>query len=46
MKTKKKCGAANLDFFLCIHLEKKLDLYHKPKKIPVKILKKIQVCRT
>ena len=26
--------SANLDFFLGLHLEKKLDLYHKPEKNP------------
>ena len=32
---RKISGPANLDFFLCLHLEKKLDLYHKPEKIQV-----------
>ena len=31
---------ANLDFFLGLHLEKKLDLYHKPEKNPGDKLKK------
>ena len=29
---RKISGPANLDFFLGLHLEKKLDLYHKPEK--------------
>ena len=30
---RKSSGPANLDFFLgLLHLEKKLDLYHKPEK--------------
>ena len=33
-------GPANLDFFLGLHLEKKLDLYHKPEKNPGDKLKK------
>ena len=32
---RKISGPANLDFFLGLHLEKKLDLYHKPEKIQV-----------
>jgi hypothetical protein len=35
---RKISGPANLDFFLGLHLEKKLDLYHRPEKI--------QLCRT
>ena len=31
---RKISGPANLDFFLGLHLEKKLDLYHKPEKNP------------
>ena len=37
---RKISGPANLDFFLGLHLEKKLDLYHKPEKNPGDKLKK------
>ena len=43
---RKISGPANLDFFLCLHPEKKLDLYYKPKKNLGAKLKKNQVCRT
>ena len=33
-------GPVNLDFFKGLHLEKKLDLYHKPEKNPGDKLKK------
>ena len=31
---RKISDSANLDLFLGLHLEKKLDLYHKPEKNP------------
>ena len=37
---RKISGPANPDFFQGLHLEKKLDLYHKPKKSPGDKLKK------
>ena len=37
---RKVSGPANLDFFLGLHLEKKLDLYHIPEKNPGDKLKK------
>ena len=37
---RKISGPANLDFFLGLHLEKKLDLYHTPEKTPGDKLKK------
>ena len=37
---RKISGPTNLDFFLGLHLEKKLDLYHKPEKIQVTNWKK------
>ena len=37
---RKISGPANLDFFQGLHLEKKLDLYHKPEKNPGDKLKK------
>ena len=43
---RKISGPANLDLLLGLHLEKKLDLYHKPEKNPGDKLKKNQVCRT
>ena len=44
---RKMSGPGNLDFFLGVDLEKKLDLYHKPEKNPGdKLKKKPQVCRT
>ena len=37
---RKILGPANLNFFLGLYLEKKLDLYHKPEKNPGDKLKK------
>ena len=39
-RERKMSGPANLDFFLGLHLEKKLHLYHKPEKNPGDKLKK------
>ena len=41
---RKISGPANLDFFLGLFLEKKLDLYHKPEKNPGDKLKKKSRC--
>ena len=41
---RKISGPANLDFFLGLHLEKKLDLYHNPEKNPGDKLKKKSRC--
>ena len=41
---RKISGPASLDFFLGLHLERKLDLYHKPKKNPGDKLKKKSSC--
>ena len=41
---RKISGPGNLDFFLGLHLEKKLDLYHTPEKNPGDKLKKKSGC--
>ena len=41
---RKISGSANLDIFLGLHLEKKLDLYHQPEKNPGEKLKKKSRC--
>ena len=41
---RKISGPANRDFFLGLHLEKKLDLYHTPEKNPGDKLKKKSMC--
>ena len=43
---RKISNPANLDFFLGLHLEKKLDVHYEPEKNPGDKLKKKYVCRT